>query len=192
MRRSYKAEIIRDKISIPTLSNQSSESYILFEWWLATNNPLFIAIVHGPCGTRVHDQILFKDKGHEIISKFSILERHCTPQSSSETCPENRSEPQPESLQPLLEMRPGLQLQPERIPGPELEVQSRPEPQPNRQHESEPQPETQSDSLTELVQHATEDTVEIKSICDRLGSSLIYLEHVLSLGDIVKDVSHSI
>ena len=89
-------------------------------------------------------------------------------------------------------MRPGLQLQPERIPGPELEVQSRPEPQPNRQHESEPQPETQSDSLTELVQHAAKDAVEVKSIRDRLGSSLTYLEHFLSLGDIVKDVSRFI
>ena len=81
-------------------------------------------------------------------------------------------------------MRPGLQLQPERLLEPELEVQPRLEPQPDRQPES--------DSLTELVQHAAEDAVEIKSIRDRLGSSLIYLEHVLPLGDIVKDVSRSI
>ena len=71
-------------------------------------NRLFIVIQHRPYGTRDHSQILFKDKGHEIISKFSILERQRTSQSASETCPENRLEPQPESLQSLLESRPAL------------------------------------------------------------------------------------
>ena len=145
--------------------------------------------VHEPYGTRDHNQILFKDKGHEIISKFSILERHRTPQSASETCPENRSGPQPESLQPLLEMRPGLQLQPERLLEPEPKVQSRPEPQPDRQPESEPQPKTQSRSLSPLVNRAAEDVVEMQSIRDRLGDSVTYLDGLLKIGDVVKDVS---
>ena len=89
-------------------------------------------------------------------------------------------------------MRHGLQLQLERLLEPELEVQSRPEPQPDQQPESELQPETQSRSLSPLVNRAAEDVVEIKSIRDRLGSSLTYLEHFLSLGDIVKDVSRFI
>ena len=89
-------------------------------------------------------------------------------------------------------MRPGLQLQLERLLEPELEVQSRPEPQPDQQPESEPQLETQSRSLSPFVNRAAKDVVEIKSIRDRLGSSLTYLEHFLSLGDIVKDVSRFI
>ena len=87
--------------------------------------------MYGPYDTHDHSQILFKDKGHEIISKFSILEWHHTPQLASKMCPENQSETQLESLQPLLESQPGLQLQPEQIPGPDLKVQSHPEPQPD-------------------------------------------------------------
>ena len=63
--------------------------------------------------------------------------------------------------------------------------EAQPEPDP----EPETYPETQSSSLPALVHHAAEDVVKIKSIRGHLGSTLTYLEHFLSLSDIVKDVS---
>ena len=139
---------------------------------ISNSNPLFIATEHRSYGAREHSQILFKDEGHEIILKFNILEQQPTPQPASDTLPKNQSEPRSES-QLGLQSKPKMQPLPEAQPGPQ------------------PKPKTHSETHT-LVHYAAEDVVEIKSIRDRLGSSLIYLERVLSLGDIVKDVSHFI
>ena len=52
---------------------------------------------------------------------------------------------------------------------------------------SEPQP----DPLHEEIKHAAEEAVKIKTIRDRLGVSVSYLEGLLNIGDVVKDVSRS-
>ena len=43
-------------------------------------------------------------------------------------------------------------------------------------------------SLPELVQSAAVDARTVESIRDRLGNSVDYLEGVLAIGDLVKDV----
>ena len=55
------------------------------------------------------------------------------------------------------------------------------------QHKS--QPKTQPDPLHEQIKHAAEEAVKIKSIRDRLGDSVTYLNGLLKIGDVVKDVS---
>ena len=42
------------------------------------------------------------------------------------------------------------------------------------------------------VKRTAEEVVEIKSIRDRLGASVTYLEGLLGIGDVVKDVSRSL
>ena len=54
------------------------------------------------------------------------------------------------------------------------------------------QPETHPDPLHERakqITHAAGEAVKIKSIHDRLGDSVTYLEGLLTIGDMVKDVS---
>ena len=47
------------------------------------------------------------------------------------------------------------------------------------------------ESQLSRVKRAAEEVVEIKSIRDRLGVSVTYLEGLLNIGNLVKDVSHS-
>ena len=49
----------------------------------------------------------------------------------------------------------------------------------------------QPSPLSELVRNTAENFEKIKSIRSRLGVSVTYLESVLSLGDLVKEVSRS-
>ena len=48
------------------------------------------------------------------------------------------------------------------------------------------------ESQLSRVKRAAEEVVEIKSIRDRLGASVTYLEGLLGIGDVVKDVSRSL
>ena len=48
------------------------------------------------------------------------------------------------------------------------------------------------ESQLSQVKRAAEEVVEIKSIRDRLGASVTYLEGLLGIGDVVKDVSRSL
>ena len=50
---------------------------------------------------------------------------------------------------------------------------------------------TEPESQLSQIKHAAEEVVKIKSACDRLGNSVTYLEGLLEIGDLVKDVSHS-
>ena len=48
------------------------------------------------------------------------------------------------------------------------------------------------ESQLSQVKRAAEEVVEIKSIRDRLGASITYLEGLLGIGDVVKDVRRSL
>ena len=131
------------------------------------------------------EYVAFRDKGHRISVKFSLLE------GSRPQC----------GLSPL----PGPVLQPDPQPEipPEPEIQSKLQPKPHYEPHLEPQAKTQAasqadsqvepqpDPLTESVKRAVEEVVKVKSVRDRLGDSITYLEGLLSLGDVVKDVSLS-
>ena len=79
------------------------------------------------------------------------------------------------------------------------EEESKPQPVPSS--ESQPgikdalqlklQSEAQPDKHYEQIRHDAKEAVKIKSICDRLGDSVTYLEGLLEIGDVEKDVSHS-
>ena len=122
-------------------------------------------LVTGLDDTHDFDHILFKDKGYKIILRLNVLERQPMPQ------PDPHSEIQPES-------RPELQNP---LPSPEPYPESQLKPS-----------QTRSNSLPAIVHDAAEDTKKIKSIRDRLGSSVTYLEHFLSFAGIVEDVSRFI
>ena len=53
------------------------------------------------------------------------------------------------------------------------------------------QSEAQPDPRYEQIRHAVKEAVKIESIHDRLGDSVTYLEGLLEIGDVEKDVSHS-
>ena len=133
--------------------------------------------------------------------------------------PKLQSEPQPERLPEQVkrgseESRPGPALPAEREPQsppkghtdtqtePQCcEEQSKPKPQsvptskapPGTEDtiQSNSQPETHPDPPHEQIKHAVEEALKIKSIRDRLGASVTYLEGLLRIGDMVKDVSRS-
>ena len=54
------------------------------------------------------------------------------------------------------------------------------------------EPETQPDPLHEQIEqitHVAGEAMKIESIRDRLGASVTYLEELLKMGDVLKDVS---
>ena len=53
------------------------------------------------------------------------------------------------------------------------------------------QAETQLDPLHEEIIHAVEEVEKIKSVRDRLGNPVTYLDGLLKISDALKDVSHS-
>ena len=53
------------------------------------------------------------------------------------------------------------------------------------------QSEAQPDPCYEQIRHAAKEAVKIESIRDCLGDSVTYLEGLLEIGDVEKDVSHS-
>lgn len=53
------------------------------------------------------------------------------------------------------------------------------------------QSEAQPDPRYEQIRHAAKEAMKIESIHDRLGDSVTYLEGLLEIGDVEKDVSHS-
>lgn len=127
------------------------------------SNSLVAATEHGPDGTRVFERVL-EDKGHKITMKISILdEPRSQPTLSSRPQRGSQSEPYPEAL-PATEgaLQPKLQ------------------------------PETRPDPRYEEIKHAAEEAVKIKSVRDRLGVSITYLEKLLKIGDVAKDVSRSL
>ena len=85
-------------------------------------------------------------------------------------------------------------------PGPQCEEQSKPQPIPSSEAQpgiddalqSKSHPETQPDPLHEPLKYAAEEAEKIESVRDRLGVSITYLEKLLKIGDVAKDVSRSL
>ena len=117
----------------------------------------------GPVGMSVFERVL-ENEGLKITMKFSIL-----------------GEP---GSQPTLSPRP--QRESQSRPYPEAQPEIEDPLQPNRQ------PETQPDPSHAQIKHAAEEAVKIKSVRDRLGVSITYLEKLLKIGDVAKDVSRSL
>ena len=139
------------------------------------------------------------------------------PQCEQQSQPQSESELQPEPFPevncaveesrsgPMLPAEPEPQSTPKGHIGAQAELgeeQSMPKPQsvPPSEAQSEiedalkpkSQPETQPDPLHERVKqvtHAAGEAVEMESIRDRLGASVTYLEELLKIGDVLKDVS---
>ena len=148
------------------------------------NNTLITVTEHDADSTTWH---VFEDKGRKIMVKFDILGRSryepalpSEPESQLESPPERHNEIQTEL-------------------GPECEEQSKSQSEPYFETQTEIvdalqpklQSEPQPDPLPGQVKHAAEEAVKIKSIRDRLGASVTYLEGLLKVGDVMKDVSRS-
>ena len=52
------------------------------------------------------------------------------------------------------------------------------------------QSKAQPDPRYEQIRHAAKEAVKIESIRDHLGDSVTYLEGLLEIGDVKKDISH--
>ena len=136
----------------------------------------------GANGTAVYDHVI-EDKGRKIKAIFNILDG-----------------PRREQVFPA-EPEPQLESLPERYPEIQTELGSPSERQSKTQSghypEAQPeievalQPETQPDPLHEEIMHAAEEVGKIKSVRDRLGDSVNYLDGLLKIGDALKDVGRS-
>ena len=76
---------------------------------------------------------------------------------------------------------------PQSVPPSEAQHRIEDTPQPKSQHETQP------DSLHEQIKqitHVAGEAEEMESIRDHLGASVTYLEELLKIGDVLKDVSH--
>ena len=140
----------------------------------------------GANGTAVYDHVI-EDKGRKIKAIFNILDGPRREQVFP-------AEPEPQ-LESLPERHPEIQTE----LGPECEEQSKSQSEPYFETQTEIvdalqpklQSEPQPDPLPGQVKHAAEEAVKIKSIRDRLGASVTYLEGLLKVGDVMKDVSRS-
>ena len=150
------------------------------------NNALVTVTERDADGTTLYGHV-FEDKGRKIIVKFNILD-------------ESRSEPTlPDEPVLQLELPPKKRNETQTKLGSQCEERSKSQSKPYTEAHPEiggvlkpdSQPETQPDPLHEEIKHAAEEAVKIKSIRDRLGVSVTYLEGLLNIGDVVKDVSRS-
>ena len=138
---------------------------------------------HDVDGTTWH---VFEDKGRKIMVKFDLEEPRrepvlpVEPESQLKFPPKRHTETQIE-----LGQQHGQQskTKPQSVPPSEAQHGIEDAPQP------ESQPETQPDPSHEQIKHVAEEVVKIKSIRDRLGVSVTYLEGLLKIRDVVKDVS---
>ena len=143
-------------------------------------------IEHDADGTTLYGYV-FEDKGRKIIVKFNLDESRYEPELPAE--PESQLEfPPKRNTETRTEL--GAQCEQQSKP------QSEPCPEPQLEIEDALQPklqsQTQPDPLHERVKqvtHAAGEAVEMESIRDRLGASVTYLEELLKIGDVLKDVS---
>ena len=157
--------------------------------WLTifvSSNTFVTATERHADGGIVYEHV-FEDKGRKFITKLNIMD-------------ESRREP----VLPV-ESELQLELQPKRHTETQTEQASRPERQPERHSEpypgaqvetedvpqSKPQPKTQPDPIHEQIKHVAEEAMKIESIRGHLGASVTYLDGLLNIGDVLKDVSHS-
>ena len=150
------------------------------------SNTLVTVTKRGADGRTVYNHV-FEDKGRKIMVKFDILGRsRCEPALPSE--PESQLESPPERHnETQTELGPECEEQSKSQSEPYFETQTEIVDALQPKLQSEPQP----DPLPGQVKHAAEEAVKIKSIRDRLGASVTYLEGLLKVGDVMKDVSRS-
>ena len=149
------------------------------------SNTLVTVTKRGADGRTVYNHV-FEDKGRKIKVKFDLDESRCEPARPAE--PESQPELPPKrhtETHTELELRCEEQSKSQSEPYFETQTEIVDALQPKLQ--SEPQP----DPLPGQVKHAAEEAVKIKSIRDRLGASVTYLEGLLKVGDVIKDVSRS-
>ena len=145
------------------------------------SNTLIAVIKRDADGTTWH---AFEDKGCKIMLKFNLDESRCEPalpaepESQPEFPPKRHTETQTE-LEPQCEG----QSKPQSVPSSEAQHEIEVTLQSNSQLETHPDPPHEG------VKNAAEEAGKIKSIRDRLGDSVTYLEELLKIGDVVKDVS---
>ena len=133
-------------------------------------------------GTTGYDHVI-EDKGRKIKAIFNILDGPRREQVlPAET--ESQLEPAPER-HPKIQSELGSTFERRSM----LQSEYFPETQP--EIEDALQPETQLDPLHEEIIHAVEEVEKIKSVRDRLGNSVTYLDGLLKISDALKDVSHS-
>ena len=150
-----------------------------------------------------------------LLEQRTETQTGLSPQCEQQSQPQSESEPQPEPFPEQVKC--GLestssQVLPARnkLQSPHTKTQSKlgsqkceeeSKPQPVPSSEAQPgikdalqlklQSEAQPDPRYEQIRHAAKEAVKIESICDRLGDSVTYLEGLLEIGDVEKDVSHS-
>ena len=146
------------------------------------NSNILVIVTEHADGTTVFDHVI-EDKGRKIKAIFNILDGPRREQVlPAET--ESQLEPAPER-HPKIQSELGSAFERQSM----LQSEYFPETQP--EIEDALQPETQLDPLHEEIIHAVEEVEKIKSVRDRLGNSVTYLDGLLKIGDALKDVSHS-
>ena len=144
--------------------------------WSSLTNTLDTAIERDADGTTLYGHV-FEDKGRKITVKFNLDESRPGPvlpaEPESQSPPKGHIETQPEPEQ----------SKPQSVPSSEAQSKIEDTLQP------ESQLETQPDPPHEQIKHAAKEAVKINNIRDRLGNSVTYLEGLLKIGDVVKDVS---
>ena len=149
-----------------------------------SSNTLITVTKRDADGTTWH---VFEDKGRKIMVKFDILGRsRCEPalpsepESQLESPPERHNETQTE-LGPECEEQSKSQSAPSSKAQPKLEG--------ILQHMSQPETQLEPNSLHEELNNAAKEAVKVESVRDRLGVSVTFLEGLLKIGDMAKDVS---
>ena len=128
---------------------------------------------------------VFEDKGRKIMVKFDLDESRFEPTLPAE--PESQLESSPKRDN---ETRTGPQCEEQSKPQSVSSSEAQLEIKDSLQHKS--QPKTQPDPLHEQIKqinHVAGEAVKIETIRGRLGASVTYLEELLKIGDVLKDVS---
>ena len=116
--------------------------------------------------------------------KFDLNESRCEPVLPAE--PEPQSQLKHTETQTERGLQREEQFNPQSVPSSEAHTQI------EDVLQLQPQPKTQSDSLHEQIKqinHVAGEAVKIETIRGRLGASVTYLEELLKIGDVLKDVS---
>ena len=150
------------------------------------SNTLVTVTKRGADGRTVYNYV-FEDKGRKIMVKFDILGRSryepalpSEPESQLESPSERHNETQTE-LGLECEEQSKSQSAPSSKAQPKLEG--------ILQHMPQPETQLEPNSLHEELNNAAKEAVKVESVRDRLGVSVTFLEGLLKIGDMAKDVS---
>ena len=136
-------------------------------------------------GTTWH---VFEDKGRKIMVKFNLDESRCKLALPAEG-EEQPNFPPKRHTETRTEL--GAQCEQQSKPLSEPCPEAQPEIEDALQHKSHPETQLELDPLHVELNNAAKEADKVESIRDRLGDSVTYLEGLLEIGDVEKDVSHS-